>query len=90
MDGRLNVDELNARLPTALNAFTREDLYRILDDLVPSAALPAVVAEQVPLGDGPGMRWENPLLIRRPVVVLDDGTVSQGFSDNGFKKLFGV
>ena len=56
MDGRLNVDELNARPPTALNAFTREDLYRILDDLVPSAALPAVVAEQVPLGDGPGMR----------------------------------
>ena len=33
---------------------------------------------------------EYPQLIRRPVVVLDDGTVSQGFSDNGFKKLFGV
>ncbi len=31
---------------------------------------------------------EYPQLIRRPVVVLDDGTVSQGFSDNGFKKLF--
>ncbi len=64
VDGRLTVEELNARLPTALNAFTREDLYRILDDLVPAAELPAVVAEQVALGDGPGMSWENPLLIR--------------------------
>ena len=33
---------------------------------------------------------EYPQLVRRPVVVLDDGTVSQGFSDNGFKKLFGI
>jgi len=33
---------------------------------------------------------EYPQLVRRPVVVLDDGSVSQGFSDNGFKKLFGV
>lgn len=33
---------------------------------------------------------EYPQLIRRPVVVMDDGTVTQGFSDNGFKKLFGV
>ena len=33
---------------------------------------------------------EYPQLIRRPVVVRDDGAVSQGFSDNGFKKLFGI
>ena len=33
---------------------------------------------------------EYPQLIRRPVVVLADGRVAQGFSDNGFKKLFGV
>lgn len=33
---------------------------------------------------------EYPALIRRPVVVLDDGRIAQGFSDNGFKKLFGV
>jgi len=32
---------------------------------------------------------EYPQLIRRPVVVMDDGSVTQGFSDNGFKKLFG-
>jgi len=31
---------------------------------------------------------EYPALIRRPVVVLDDGPVHVGFSDNGFKKLF--
>ena len=32
---------------------------------------------------------EYPQLIRRPVVVMADGTVSQGFSDNGFKQRFG-
>ena len=33
---------------------------------------------------------EYPQLIRRPVVVTDDGAVTQGISDNGFKKRFGV
>ena len=32
---------------------------------------------------------EYPQLIRRPVVVKDDGAVSQGFSDNTFMKSFG-
>ena len=32
---------------------------------------------------------EYPQLIRRPLVVTDDGKVSQGFSDNGFKQRFG-
>jgi Spx/MgsR family transcriptional regulator len=32
---------------------------------------------------------EYPALVRRPVVVQDDGSVSVGFTDNGFKKLFG-
>lgn len=32
---------------------------------------------------------EYPQLIRRPVVETPDGVVSQGFSDNGFKKRFG-
>ena len=32
---------------------------------------------------------EYPALIRRPVIVLPDGGVHLGFSDNGFKKLFG-
>lgn len=33
---------------------------------------------------------EYPQLIRRPVVVTRDGEVTQGFSDNGFKRRFGV
>ncbi|HYG05226.1 MAG TPA: Spx/MgsR family RNA polymerase-binding regulatory protein [Stenotrophomonas sp.] len=33
---------------------------------------------------------EHPQLVRRPVVVTEDGVVTQGFSDNGFKQRFGV
>ena len=33
---------------------------------------------------------EYPQLIRRPVVVTDDGTITQGFSDNAFKARFGL
>lgn len=33
---------------------------------------------------------EHPALVKRPLLVLDDGSVHQGFSDNGFKKLFGT
>ena len=33
---------------------------------------------------------EYPQLVRRPVVVTDDGVVSQGFTDKGFKQRFGV
>jgi Spx/MgsR family transcriptional regulator len=33
---------------------------------------------------------EYPQLIRRPLVVTDDGVVSQGFSDKGFKQRFSV
>ena len=32
---------------------------------------------------------EYPQLIRRPVVVTDDGVMTQGFSDNGFKSVSG-
>ncbi|GAP66546.1 transcriptional regulator, Spx/MgsR family [Mizugakiibacter sediminis] len=32
---------------------------------------------------------EHPALVRRPVVVLEDGRVHIGFSDNGYKRLFG-
>lgn len=31
---------------------------------------------------------EYPQLIRRPVVVTEDGVITQGFSDNGFKQRF--
>jgi arsenate reductase-like glutaredoxin family protein len=33
---------------------------------------------------------EYPQLIRRPVVITDDGATTQGFSDNAFKARFGV
>ena len=33
---------------------------------------------------------EHPALVRRPVVATDDGVVTQGFSDNGFKQRFRV
>lgn len=33
---------------------------------------------------------EHPQLIRRPLVATGDGAVTQGFSDNGFKKRFDV
>ena len=32
---------------------------------------------------------EYPALVRRPVVVLEDGRISVGFKDNLFKQLFG-
>jgi len=32
---------------------------------------------------------EHPQLVRRPLVITDDGAITQGFSDNGFKKRFG-
>ena len=31
---------------------------------------------------------EYPAIVRRPVVVMGDGAISVGFSDNSFKKLF--
>lgn len=33
---------------------------------------------------------EYPQLIKRPLLITDDGVLSQGFSDNGFKQRFGV
>ena len=33
---------------------------------------------------------EHPQLVRRPLVVTDDGRVTQGFTDNGFKQRFGT
>lgn len=33
---------------------------------------------------------EYPQLVRRPVVATADGIVTQGFTDNGFRKRFGI
>lgn len=33
---------------------------------------------------------EHPALVKRPVLVTDDGAVSVGFTDNGWKLRFGI
>ena len=33
---------------------------------------------------------EHPAIVKRPVVVMPDGALSLGFSDNGFKQRFGI
>jgi Spx/MgsR family transcriptional regulator len=33
---------------------------------------------------------EHPAIVKRPVVLMPDGSVGLGFSDNGFKQLFGT
>ncbi len=33
---------------------------------------------------------EHPALVKRPVLVTEDGAVSVGFTDNGFKLRFGM
>ena len=33
---------------------------------------------------------EHPAIVKRPVVATPDGAVSVGFTDNGFKQLFGT
>jgi Spx/MgsR family transcriptional regulator len=33
---------------------------------------------------------EYPALVKRPVVVANDGSVGVGFTDNGFKQKFGI
>lgn len=33
---------------------------------------------------------EHPALVKRPVLVTDDGTVSVGFTDNAWKLRFGI
>lgn len=62
-DGRLDFDELDQRVGDALGARTRDDLARVLTDLVPASGLGTAVERPVPVGEGPGYRWEEPLLI---------------------------
>lgn len=66
-DGRLDFDELDQRVGTALRALTREDLASVLSDLVPAANLGAALSLEtsraVPMNAGPGYRWEEPLMI---------------------------
>ncbi|WP_203568928.1 DUF1707 SHOCT-like domain-containing protein [Aestuariimicrobium ganziense] len=66
-DGRLEYTELDSRVARALGAVTRDDLAMVLDDLVPSADLDQVLGESPALGEGPGYRWERPLVITSAV-----------------------
>lgn len=62
-DGRLSFDELDERVGTALRARIRDDLATVLLDLVPAAQMEEALETAAPLGEGPGYRWEEPLLI---------------------------
>lgn len=63
-DGRLALEEFDARLPAALNAVTRGDLHRVLRDLIPGEGFESLFQS----GNGdpttPGMTWEHPLIHR--------------------------
>lgn len=63
-DGRLEFDELDQRVGVALGATTRDELARLLADLIPASGMGAALTTPVPIGDGPGYRWEEPLLIQ--------------------------
>jgi len=69
-DGRLEFADLESRVARVMAAVTRDDVAGVLADLVPSAELHQVVADAPPLGEGPGYRWEEPVLIK----VGSDGT----------------
>ena len=72
-DGRLEFDELETRATRALAAVTRADLAAVLDDLVPSSDLDAELGAGVPMGDGPGYSWDDPLLLRSVETSLKVG-----------------
>lgn len=61
---RLSFEELEARLPQVLSATTRSDLYRVLVDVVPTAALAEQFEGVLVDSEAPGMSWEHPLLLR--------------------------
>lgn len=72
-DGRLNFDELDARVARALGAATRADLADVLADLVPTSDLDAELGAGVPMGDGPGYSWDEPLLLRADKAAIKVG-----------------
>lgn len=61
-DGRLTFAELEERVPKALAATLREELIAVLRDLVPAEEMAAVIADASVVGDGPGYRFDTPLL----------------------------
>lgn len=74
-DGRLDFEEMNARLPIGLEARTQGELRRIVGDLVPSAELAAFLNDMTPPLQGPGATWDNPLVLgREKTAVKLEGT----------------
>ena len=62
-DGRLTLDELDARIETAMAARTGADLREILADLVAPATLASMLGAQgVPVPGAPGSSWDNPVV----------------------------
>lgn len=64
-DGRLDFEEMNARLPIGLEARTQGELRRIVGDLVPSADLASFLNDVTPPLQGPGSAWDSPLVLGR-------------------------
>lgn len=72
-DGRLALEEFDARLPAALNAVTRGDLHQVLRDLIPEERFGSLFQVGIGAGDPatPGMTWEHPLIHRVPLKGLE-------------------
>ncbi|MGJ3508500.1 DUF1707 SHOCT-like domain-containing protein [Enemella sp. A6] len=62
-DGRIGFDELTPRLDRAFGAVTRADLIDVLKDLVEADKLHEVITDERVAGDGPGYRWDTPLVL---------------------------
>ena len=60
-DDRITFDELDARVPRALQAHSRDDLVAVLGDLLDSAQLAAFFGTPAGASEGPGSRWEAPV-----------------------------
>ncbi|HJE52403.1 MAG TPA: DUF1707 domain-containing protein [Tessaracoccus flavescens] len=72
--GLLTFDELDERVAAALTAIVRGDLIRLLEDLIPEEDLDTVIADPLVQGEGPGFRWDDPLVIRSG----DDSVKTEG------------
>lgn len=66
-DGRVDFDELDARLPQALQARTQGELRPVISDLVPTADLTNVLSDDTPQSSGPGSTWDDPLMLRADI-----------------------
>lgn len=71
-DGRLSFEELEERVPKVLAATIRSEVISQLQDLVPAEDMATVFTDPSVVGEGPGYRYETPL-----VIEATDGTVNQ-------------